>query len=70
MEDNSLKELEALIRYLVDHNVHHTEELEELAESLKKNNKDEAYAEVLSAIESYREGNKKLSSALDKFLEK
>lgn len=69
MEDNSLKELEALIRYLVDHNVHHTEELEELALSLKQNHKDEAYADVLSAIESYKEGNNKLSSALSKFLE-
>lgn len=67
MENNdTIKELTALITYLVNHNESHTKELEELGESLKKEGKLEAYNDVLNAVSDYRKGNEKLKSSLTK----
>ena len=63
MEENSKEEIVALIKYMIDHNDHHNKELEELSSSLKDVNND-AYLKVLKAIESYKEGNDYLGSAL------
>ncbi len=63
METNNKEELIALINYLINHNEHHNEELEELANSLKEVDHD-AYLKVQDAIKSFKEGNAHLSSAL------
>lgn len=64
MENDNKKELVTLIEYLIHHNEHHNDELKELANSLKDLN-NEAYLKVLEAIDSFKEGNKSLSSALE-----
>lgn len=64
METSGKEELVALIDYLIHHNEHHNKELEDLANSLKEVNK-EAYSKVSEAITLFKEGNEKLSAALD-----
>ncbi len=62
---NNKDELIALIKYLIDHNTHHNEELTELLSSLTKVNQ-EASADVLKAINSFNDGNLFLKEALKK----
>lgn len=60
---NDLDELIALIKYLVNHNKSHNEELKELASKLKDN---EAYNDIVEAISIYDKANLKLEDALKK----
>lgn len=60
---NDLDELIALIKYLVNHNKSHNEELKELASELKDN---EAYNDIVEAISIYDKANLKLEDALKK----
>ncbi len=64
MENNNKEELVALIKYLINHNEHHNQELEELATSLKNVDND-AYLKVKDAIEHFKKGNSVLGSALN-----
>lgn len=64
MENNNKEELVALIKYLINHNEHHNQELEELATSLKDVDND-AYLKVKDAIEYFKKGNSVLGSALN-----
>ncbi len=64
MDNEKKKELIALIEYMIHHNEHHNEELKELGDSLKDISQD-AYQKVLNAIESFDQGNKSLSMALE-----
>ena len=54
-------ELIALMRYMVGHNVSHTNELKELAHKLDS----EACAQILDAVQDYETGNQKLAASLD-----
>ncbi len=63
MEAHDKQELTALIGYMIHHNEHHNEELEELASSLKGMNEG-AYAKVEEAIASFKKGNLALEEAL------
>ena len=54
-------ELIALMRYMVGHNVSHTNELKELAH----NGDSEACAQILDAVQDYETGNQKLAASLD-----
>lgn len=57
----SKEELTALLSYMVSHNKHHAEELEDLA----KNAEGEAAVALQNAISSFTEGNKQLEIALE-----
>ena len=63
MEANSKEELVSLINYLIHHNEHHNQELEELAASIKGLN-EASYSKVEEAIEDFKKGNASLSLAL------
>ena len=56
----SKEELTALLSYMVSHNKHHAEELEDLA----KNAEGEASIALQNAISSFTEGNRQLEIAL------
>ncbi len=63
MKATDKQELIALINYMINHNEHHNEELEELASSLKGLNEG-AYADVEKAIGMFKQGNLVLGEAL------
>ena len=58
-------ELIALMRYMVGHNVSHTNELKELAHKLAPTGDSEACAQILDAVQDYETGNQKLAASLD-----
>ena len=59
---HSPEETLALLKYMIDHNVHHAEELHELAHSAG----DGAAALIHEAVELFNAGNKKLEEALER----
>ncbi|MBR0412638.1 MAG: hypothetical protein IJI47_03625 [Eubacterium sp.] len=63
---DSAAELKALVEYMVNHNVSHTEELSQIAAQLKETGNDVASEKTLAAIEEYNKGNALLKDALDK----
>ena len=50
-------ELIALMRYMVGHNVSHTNELKKLAHKLAHTGDSEACAQILDAVQDYETGN-------------
>ena len=58
-------ELIALMRYMVGHNVSHTNELKELAHKLANTGDSAACAQILNAVQDYETGNQKLAASLD-----
>ena len=58
-------ELIALMRYMVGHNVSHTNELKELARKLARTGDSEACAQILDAVQDYETGNQKLAASLE-----
>lgn len=58
-------ELIALMRYMVGHNVSHTNELKELAHKLAHTGDSEACAQILDAVQNYETGNQKLAASLE-----
>ncbi len=63
METSKKEELISLISYMIHHNEHHIQELEELASSLKEIN-EKAYEEIKKAILDFENGNHKLEDSL------
>lgn len=63
--DTPRDELIALMRYMVGHNVSHTNELKELAHKLSHTGDSEACAKVLDAVLDYETGNQKLAESLE-----
>ena len=55
----------ALMSYMLDHNVHHAEELHELAHKLEISGEEEAAHLIDHALEKYSVGNANLAEALD-----
>lgn len=51
----------AVLRYMLDHNIHHAAELSDLADQLT----GEAQHQMLHAVESFDQGNGYLSAALE-----
>ena len=58
-------ELIALMRYMVGHNVSHTNELKELAHKLDNTGDSAACAQILDAVQDYETGNQKLAASLE-----
>lgn len=55
----------ALLTYMLDHNRHHAEELHDLAHALEHQEKFEAAALIVEALNYFRDGNDKLEAALE-----
>ena len=51
----------ALLQYMLDHNIHHAAELNDIAQQLS----DEARHQLLHAVESFDQANGYLSAALE-----
>ena len=60
-KENVLK----LLQYMLDHNKHHTDELEDAADLVS----EEAAALIKEAVHAYEDGNAKLEEALHKMEE-
>ena len=58
-------ELLALIRYMVDHNTAHAHELEGLAAQIGEIGEQDACAKIMSAVNSFEEGNRQLAKVLE-----
>lgn len=69
METKTKEELIALISYLINHNIHHNDELKELADSLKEISLD-AYPKIIDALKKYNEGNEILKSVIEELKNK
>ena len=54
-----------LLRYMYDHNMHHAEELIELAAALRAEGREKAAGLIDEALNAYRSGNELLSKALN-----
>ena len=60
----------ALLKYMLDHNRHHAEELAEAAESLKADGAVEAAELILAGVAKLGEGNDSLAEAVKLLEEK
>jgi len=58
------EETVAMLRYMLEHNEHHIEELESLAQELAKLGMADQAGEVKAAIADYRTGNGRLADVL------
>lgn len=54
-----------LLKYMLDHNIHHVEELEKVIGSLEADGLMDAAAAAKDALESYKQGNDRLAHAID-----
>ena len=63
--ETPLAELLALMRYMVNHNDAHAQELAELAHQLKEAGRTEAYREIMEAVADFDVANARLSAVLD-----
>ena len=59
-----MKENIALLDFMLHHNMHHAEELEELAGKLREIGRPEAAERISSAVTLFSQGNAELSEAL------
>lgn len=64
MENSDDRENLALLTYMLDHNRHHSEELEELAARWEAAGHVEEAIEIRKGVEKYQEGNQYISNAL------
>ena len=55
----------ALMTYMLDHNIHHAEELHEMAHKLEASGKKEASEFVHDALHYYAHGNEMLEKAVE-----
>lgn len=62
--ENNAMQTVALLRYMLDHNRHHAEELHDLAHQLNGQGKEAAADRIHEAIHSFNEGNEFLQQAL------
>jgi len=60
----SIEQAEALMKYMLEHNRHHAEELHEVCHKLEDMGKTAAADRLGKALESYYEGNDALAAAL------
>lgn len=57
-------ELVAVMKYMVNHNIAHANELAALANKLKEMGDNTGYAQVLAAVSDFEKGNMRLSAVL------
>ena len=61
---DAVKQTQALLKYMLEHNRHHAEELHDLAHQLSSQGKSAAADRIHEAIHSFDEGNDLLEQAL------
>ncbi len=62
---DSVEQAEALMRYMLEHNRHHAQELHELCHKLEAGGKGEAAGLIDEAFDRYEAGNELLAQALE-----
>lgn len=67
--DSELKELKALLSYMIKHNGDHAEELRELAEKAKSLGNTIAYDELFAGLKEMQKANERLKKAFNKLSE-
>lgn len=63
-EHTPMEELLALMKYMVNHNTAHANELAELAVQFQKAGNAMAYEQVMAAVSDFEKGNLRLSTVL------
>lgn len=63
-QPDSAAETTALLEYMVKHNTSHTQELQQLADTLREQGKVDACEQLTAAIRQYDNGNAHLAEAL------
>lgn len=63
--DTPLEELLALMKFMVDHNDAHAQELAELADQLQSAGRGRAYGRIMDAVTEFDMGNAQLSAVLE-----
>lgn len=61
----SVEQAEALMKYMLEHNRHHADELHQVCHKLEDMGKTAAAAELGLALSRYNEGNDNLARALE-----
>lgn len=56
---------EALLAYMLEHNQHHAEELQEVADTLEQEGYQEAAAQIREGVAEFQKGNIHLGKALE-----
>ena len=54
----------AVLKYMLEHNKHHAQELAAIAKHLREQGKEEAAAQIEKGVEDFEKGNMRLSIAL------
>jgi demethylmenaquinone methyltransferase/2-methoxy-6-polyprenyl-1,4-benzoquinol methylase len=62
--DGAMKEMLALMRYMVSHNDAHAQELAELAENLKELGRTDCYKQIMDAVADFDVANARLGAVL------
>jgi hypothetical protein len=62
--DDAMRELEALLEYLIKHNGDHADEIVELASRAEKLGKVEVHDHLLRGVGSLKDSNESLEAAL------
>ena len=62
---DSVEQAEALMRYMLEHNRHHAEELHELCHKLEASGKNDAAQLIDEAVDRFFAGNELLAKALE-----
>lgn len=63
--DVDMAEMLALMKYMVQHNAAHTEELAQLAQKLEDSGNHRAYSRIMDAVVNFDVGNATLAAALE-----
>ena len=63
-EHTPMEELAALMRYMVNHNTAHANEVAQLAEKLKEAGNPVAFEQVMAAVSDFEKGNMRLPLVL------
>lgn len=58
-------EMTAVLTYMLQHNIHHGEELKKLSETLAEKGMAAASEEILEGVRFFEQGNQKLAAALE-----
>lgn len=62
--DITAEKAEALLKYMLEHNEHHAEELHDLAHKLEHLGKQAAADAIEASLQAYRQGNAELEKAV------
>ena len=63
---DDLKEIEALLNYMIHHNEEHNEEVTEIGKRIKNHGYPDVFELITEATKEFSKGNELLSKALEK----